>query len=299
MKKAFIQLHIAVLLAGFTGILGRLISVNEGMIVWYRLLFTSVTMWILFSVLKKIQPIPKRDIAKIAAVGFIAAMHWVTFYGSIKYSNVSVALVCFSAVGFFTALFEPIIFRKKINTTEIILGLMTLAGIYIIFHFDSQYKTGIIIGLISAVLGALFPIFNRQFLQYINVETLLAWQQTGGLITFSILLPFYLKRFPVENFFPGAEDLMWLLVLSWLCSVIAFQFSSNALKRLSAFTVNLSYNLEPVYGVLLAFVVFNENKLLSKWFYIGFSIIAVTIIIHALLLVKQERKPLAKTIQAS
>ena len=186
-------------------------------------------------------------------------MHWVTFYGSIKYANVSVALVCFSAVGFFTALFEPVIFRKKFNTAEIILGLMTLAGIYIIFHFDSQYKTGIIIGLISAVLGALFPIFNRQFLQYINVETMLTWQQTGGLVTLSVLLPFYLQRFPVESFIPGTEDLLWLLVLSWLCSVIAFQFSSNALKRLSAFTVNLSYNLEPVYGVLLAFVVFQRK----------------------------------------
>src|SRR5688572_11257875 len=299
MKKAFIQLHIAVLLAGFSGILGRLITVNEGMLVWYRLLFTSITMWILFGAFKKIQPIPTTDIAKIAAVGFIAALHWVAFYGSIKYANVSVALVCFSAVGFFTALFEPIIFRKRFNTAEIILGLVTLAGIYIIFHFDAQYKTGIIIGLISAVLGALFLIFNRQFLQYINVETMLSWQQTGGLVTLSVLLPFYLQRFPVESFIPGMEDLMWLLVLSWVCSVIAFQFSSNALKRLSAFTVNLSYNLEPVYGVLLAFVVFKENKLLGKWFYIGFSIIIAAIIIHALLLVKQERKLLSKAVQAS
>jgi len=299
MKKAFIQLHIAVLLAGFTGILGRLITINEGMIVWYRLLFTSITMWILFGALKKIQPIPLADIAKITTVGFIAAMHWVTFYGSIKYSNVSVALVCFSAVGFFTALFEPIIFRKKFNSAEIILGLMTLAGIYIIFHFDSQYKTGIIIGLISAVLGGLFPIFNRQFLQYINTETMLTWQQTGGFLTLSVLLPFYLQRFPVESFFPGAEDLACLLVLTWLCSVVAFQFSSNALKRLSAFTVNLSYSLEPVYGVLLAFVVFNENKVLSKWFYIGFSIIAAAIVIHALLLIKQERKLLGEPVQAS
>ena len=134
---------------------------------------------------------------------------------------------------------NPLYFVKELTLTEIILGLMTIAGIYIIFHFDSQYKTGIIIGLISAVLGALFPIFNRQFLQCINVETMLTWQQTGGLITLSVLLPFYLQRFPVESFFPGTEDLMWLLVLSWLCSVIAFQFSSNALKRLSAFTVNL------------------------------------------------------------
>ena len=243
-------------MAGFTGILGRLISLNEGMIVWYRLLFTAITMWILFSWLKKIHKIPLTDILKISGVGFIAAMHWVTFYGSIKYANVSVALVCFSATGFFTALFEPLILRKKIDRTEILLGLVTIAGIYIIFHFDAQYKTGIIIGLISAVLASLFPIFNRQFLQRINVETMLAWQQTGGFVTLSVLLPFYLQRFPVESFFPGLEDLLWLLVLSWFCSVIAFQFSSNALKRLSAFTVNLTFNLEPVYGILLAFVVY-------------------------------------------
>ncbi|HKO80565.1 MAG TPA: DMT family transporter [Chitinophagaceae bacterium] len=296
MKKAFIQLHTAVFLAGFTGILGRLISLNEGMIVWYRLLFTAATMWMLFGFWRKIRKIPAVDILKICGVGFIAAMHWVTFYGSIKYSNVSVALVCFSAVGFFTALFEPLILRQKMNWTEMFLGLMTIAGIYIIFHFDAQYKTGIIIGLISAVLAALFPIYNRQFLRRgINVETMLTWQQTGGLIILSILLPFYLKRFPVNSFFPGIEDLLWLLVLSWLCSVIAFQFSANALKQLSAFTVNLTYNLEPVYGILLAFIVYKENKLLSKWFYIGFGIIAAALIVHILLLKRHEKKLVAET----
>src|SRR6185312_11123199 len=112
MKKAFLQLHIAVFLAGFTGILGRLITLNEGMIVWYRLLITAITMWILFGVMKKLKRIPVADILKIGGVGFIAAMHWVTFYGSIKYSNVSVGLVCFSTIGFFTAVLEPIVLRK-------------------------------------------------------------------------------------------------------------------------------------------------------------------------------------------
>ncbi len=293
MKKAFFQLHIAVFLAGFTGILGRLISLNEGMIVFYRLLFTSVTMWILFGILKKIHKIPLIDKLKVSAVGFIAAMHWVTFYGSIKYSNVSVALVCFSSISFFTALFEPLILRKKTNWMEMFLGLMTLGGIYIIFHFDSQYKTGIIIGLISAVLAALFPIYNRQFLFRMNVETLLTWQQTGGLITLSVLLPFYLQQFPVKSFFPGIQDFLWLLVLAWFCSVIAFQFSSYALKRLSAFTVNLTYNLEPVYGILLAFLVYKENKLLSKWFYAGFAVIATALIIHLYLLLRHEKKLVA------
>ena len=173
MKKAFLQLHIAVFLAGFTGILGRLITLNEGMIVWYRLLFTAITMWVLFGLMKKINALSFPDILKVSGVGFIAAMHWVTFYGSIKYANVSVALVCFSAIGFFTALFEPLILRKKMNWMELLLGLVTIAGIYVIFHFDSQYKTGIIIGIISSILAALFPIYNREFLKRMNVETLL------------------------------------------------------------------------------------------------------------------------------
>jgi len=290
MRKAFFQLHIAVFLAGFTGILGRLITLNEGMIVWYRLLLTAATMWLLFGLMKKIQKITAVDILKISGVGFIAALHWVTFYGSIKYANVSVALVCFSAIGFFTALFEPLILRKNINKAELILGLITLSGIYIIFHFDTQYKTGIIIGIISAILASLFPIFNHEFLKRINVETMLTWQQTGGLLVLSVLLPFYLNKFPVESFFPGPVDLSWLLMLAWLCSVVAFQLSGNALKKLSAFTVNLTYNLEPVYGIILAFIVYKENRFLSKWFFAGFAIIAVALIIHLFLLVKEERK---------
>ena len=290
MKKAFFQLHIAVFLAGFTGILGRLITLNEGLIVWYRLLFTAATMWILFGLMKKFQKISIIDILKIAGVGFIAAMHWATFYGSIKYANVSVALVCFAAIGFFTALFEPIILRKRLNRVELLLGLITLSGIYIIFHFDTQFKTGIILGIISAILASLFPIFNREFLKRINVETMLAWQQTGGLITLSILLPFYLQKFPVETILPSLNNIGWLLVLSWFCSVIAFQLSSNALKRLSAFTVNLTFNLEPVYGIILAFIIYKENQFLSKWFFVGFGIIAAVLIIHIFLLVKVERK---------
>jgi drug/metabolite transporter (DMT)-like permease len=122
------------------------------------------------------------------------------------------------------------------------------------------------------------------------VETMLTWQQTGGLIVLSVLLPFYLQKFPTENFLPGMENFLWLLVLAWFCSVLAFKLAGNALKRLSAFTVNLSYNLEPVYGIILAFIVYKENEFLSKWFYVGFGIIAIALIIHVYLLIKVERK---------
>jgi drug/metabolite transporter (DMT)-like permease len=291
MKKAFIQLHMAVFLAGFTAILGRLILLNEGMIVWYRLLFTTITMWALFGLLKKIRKIPLAEIAKISGVGFIATLHWITFYGAIKYSNISVTLVCFSSISFFTAVFEPLVLKKKLNRAELLLGMLTIAGIYIIFHFDTQYEAGIIIGIISAMLAALFPVYNREILRRVNVETMLVWQQTGGLIILSALLPLYLYLFPGTDFLPGKWDLLWLLVLSWLCSVVAFQLAGYALKRLSAFTVNLTYNLEPVYGILLAFIVFKENQYLSKWFYLGFGIIAIALVIHIILLIKEKRKP--------
>ena len=290
MKKAFLQLHIAVFLAGFTGILGQLITLNEGMLVWYRLLFTSAIMWVLYSIQGRIRILPAATILRIAGVGFIAAMHWITFYASIKYANVSVALVSFSSIGFFTAVLEPLITGKKINRVELLFGLLTIAGIAIIFHFDTNYKTGIILGLISAFLAAIFPVYNRQFLQYINAETMLTWQQTGGLVAISAILPFYLQWFPVEHFLIGRHDLLWMMILVVVCSVIAFQFSSYALKRLSAFTVNLSFNLEPVYGILMAFVIFHENKDLNAGFFAGFAIILIVLLVHVLMLIRKERK---------
>ncbi|MET0299212.1 MAG: EamA family transporter, partial [Flavitalea sp.] len=185
MRKAFFQLHIAVFLAGFTGILGDLIKLNEGLLVWYRLLFTAATMWLLFSWQKLIKRISVADILRIAGVGILAAMHWVLFYASIKYANVSVGLVCLSASGLFTAVLEPVIERKRIRKNEIMLGMITMIGIAIIFHFDTRYKVGIAIGLVSTFFASLFPIFNRRYLKRINVETLLCWQQTGGFVFLS------------------------------------------------------------------------------------------------------------------
>jgi drug/metabolite transporter (DMT)-like permease len=277
MKKAFLQLHAAVLLAGFTGILGRLITLNEGLLVWYRLLLSAFTLWIILFLSKKIKRISLKDCLKIFSVGLIAALHWVTFYGSIKYANVSVALVCFSAIGFFTAIFEPLVFRRRIDPWELLLGLMVIGGIYIIFHFDPQYKIGIIVGILSALLGSLFPIFNRIFLRTHAPETVTVYELTGGLISLSFILPFYLQLFPPDHVVPGRNDFLWLLVLSWFCTVLAFQLSMNALRKISAFTVNLTYNLEPVYGILLAFAIYQENKELGPSFYAGLTIILMSV----------------------
>ena len=295
MKKAFLQLHFAVFLAGFTGILGRLITLNEGWLVWYRLLISSVTMWILFSLAGKLQQVSITDILKLSGIGFLSALHWVSFYGSIKYANVSVALVCFSATGFFTALFEPFFSRKRINLIEVLLGLIVIAGIYIIFRFDPKYKTGIILGVICAVLLAIVMILIRQFVQKINSQTILTYQLSGGFITLSLFMPFYLKVFPTSYVFPGFSDWMWLLVLAWFCSVLAFQFSVTALQKLTAFTVNLSFNLEPVYGILLAFFVYHENKELNWSFFIGLGLIVLALCLQMWRVWKQSKLSSVKT----
>ena len=280
MKKAFIQLHIAVFLAGFTGILGKLISLNEGLLVWYRLLITVTSLWILYFIRGRFSKIQKRDLAKVFAIGAIAALHWVSFYGSIKYANVSISLVCFSAIGFFTALLEPLFFRTRLDKIELLLGLLVIGGIYLIFHFDPHYKTGIIIGLISAFLGSIFPILNRRMLERVSVDNMTLYELSGGFLFLSLLLPVYLHLFPTNYFFPDRMDWIWLLLLSWLCTVLAFNLSMKALQKISAFTVNLTYNLEPVYGILLAFLVLGENRFLNEWFYPGFGIILLAIILQ-------------------
>jgi len=267
------------------------------MLVWYRLLFTSVSMWIIFSLSKKLVRIPAKDILKLTGIGFLAAIHWVTFYGSVKYANISVALVCFSAVGFFTAIVEPILLKTKINWIEMLLGLVVIAGIYLIFHFDPQYKLGIILGLICALLMAFVMILIRQFVQRINTETVLTYQISGGLVTLTLLMPLYFSWVPTDKFLPTIEDTGWLLVLALLCSVLAFQLSAYALKRLSAFTVNLNFNLEPVYGIILAFLFFKENKNLNEGFYYGLSLIALALIIHVIIVIREHKKEQANGIK--
>ena len=290
MRKAFIQLHTAVFLAGFTGILGRLITLNEAYLVWYRLLIAVVTLWVLYFFQHKLHRVSWVGIRRITGVGVIVALHWVTFYASIKYANVSVALVCFSAIGFFTAILEPLISRKPFNTTELLLGLLVMAGIYLIFHFDPQYKTGIILGIISALLASLFTVFNRILVQQHKPETVTLYQLSGGFLFLTLLLPAYLLFFPAGHILPTLSDAGWLLVLSLFCTVWAFSLSMNALKKISAFTVNLTYNLEPVYGIALAFLIYREDKYLSGSFYIGLFLIMLSVILHTWLVYKARKK---------
>lgn len=282
MKKAFFQLHIAVFLAGFTAILGKLITLNEGILVWYRMLITAVTLLALLYFRKELQKLSVINTLKLFGVGAIVAIHWVTFYGSVKYANVSVALTCFSAIGFFTAFLEPLIMKRKIDIAEVLLGALAIAGIYLIFDFYPEYELGILLGMISALLASLFPIFNKSLLKKHPAKTVTLYEMGGGFIALTFIIPFYLQLFPATYFLPTTSDWLWLLVLAWLCTVLAFILSLNALKKISPFTVNLAYNLEPIYGILLAFVFFNENKYLSSGFYYGLGLIILAMVLQTI-----------------
>lgn len=277
MKKAFLQLHIAVLFAGFTAILGKFIDLNEGILVWYRMLLSAATLALILFFRKEFIRISFHNLMKIFGVGCIVAFHWVSFYGSIKYSNVSVAVTCLSAIGFFTSIFEPIIMKRRIDMIEVLLGLLAIAGIYLIFNFYPEYKTGIIFGIISAMLASFFPIFNKNLLKEFSPKIVTLFEMTGGFIALCFVIPFYLHFFPAHYFIPTFSDWMWLIVLSWICTVLSFILSLNALKFISPFTANLTYNLEPIYSIILAFIIFKENKFLGPGFYFGLSLILLAI----------------------
>jgi drug/metabolite transporter (DMT)-like permease len=289
LKKAFLQLHFAVILAGFTAILGKLITLNEGLLTAYRMLLTVIILAIILFFKKQLKKLSWKNTLTLFGVGAIISLHWVSFYGSIKYSNVSVSVTCLSTIGFFTSLFEPLIRRRRVDFVEVFLGMLAIAGVYLIFNFYPEYKTGIIFGIISAMLACLFPILNKTLLNKFSPNTVTLYEMSGGFIALCFILPVYLQFFPATYFIPTSTDWLWLLILAGVCTVFAFNLSLQALKHISAFTTNLTYNFEPVYSIILAFIIFKENKFLGAGFYFGFALILFAVSLQ-MVRVYQERK---------
>ncbi|MFN5479967.1 MAG: DMT family transporter [Chitinophagaceae bacterium] len=289
MKKAFVQLHVAIFLAGFTGVLGRLISMDEASLVWYRMGLSSFILFVIGIFFRRTEYVPVRNIITLFLVGGIMALHWTFFYGSIKYSNVSVGLVCFSMVGFFSSIIEPILERRRPNLFDVALGLTVVAGVYLIFHFDTHFRLGILLGFISSFLAALFTFINKHLVKSYQPHTVSLYELTGGFLILTFILPFYLPAIGVQFTLPTWSDLFWLLFLSLFCTVLALSLSVSALKHLTSFTINLSYNLELVYGMVLAFLIYHEHQSLGFSFYSGLSIIVLTVVVQTLRVYRVRR----------
>jgi drug/metabolite transporter (DMT)-like permease len=282
-RKAYLQLHTSVVLWGFTAILGRLITLKEIPLVWYRILFTCLALICIPGVFKQVKTTPRRAGFKLAGIGCLVCIHWVCFYGSIKYSNVSISLCCLATTSFMASIIEPLFNRRKIKWYEISLGLFIIPGIILIVHVSQLYITGIILGLLAAFLAATFTVLNKMVVDDHHPQGMTFIELGSGFIFLSIILPVYLHFFPEVNMHPGSTDLFYLLILAVVCTTLPFVLALHALRHLSAFASTLTVNLEPVYGILLAIPFFHENKDLSVLFYFGTAIILLAVFIHPLL----------------
>ena len=278
-EKGFVQLHASVLLAGFTGLFVRLITLNEVDIVWYRMLFTSCVLMV-FTGLPRVG---WRKFLQLSGCGALLGFHWILFYGSIKASNVSIGVICFSLIGFFTAIFEPMIFKKRFSWVELLFSLITVAGVLCIFSLDARYRYGISIGIVSSAVCALYAICNKKVSVGVRSRTVLMYQMAGGLVAVTAIAPLYLLVFPSGQpvvVIPDGSNLWWMLCHALLCTVAMYILQIQALKRLSAFTVNLTYNLEPCYTIALAFLIFGEGREINFSFYLGLTLILLSVLLQ-------------------
>jgi len=280
MKRAYFNMHLAIFLWGFTGILGKAIEMSEGMIVWYRMAISAIGLLPLLLSRKIIIP-SKTDILGISYVGMLVALHWVLFYGAIKASNVSIALSCFSSISLFTALLEPLSRNQKPKMAEILLGISVMVGLYVIFSVQKLYYTGILLAIGSALLGAIFTIQNKKLTAKHPPEVITFYELVSGFLIFSALLPIYFTVTSTSFELPTVMDFFYLLLLGWVCTSYAFTISLKALKKLDAFTLNLSVNLEPLYSILLAMVLFKEYNMLNAGFIAGTLIILGSVVVHS------------------
>lgn len=278
-KKGFIQLHLSVLLAGFTGLFGRLITLSEVDIVWYRMLFTSCIL-LVFAGLPRVS---LRQFLQLCGCGALLGLHWLLFYGSIKASNVSIGVICFSLIGFFTALFEPLLMKKRFSWLELLFSLITVAGVLCIFSLDARYRYGISIGVVSSAVCALYAICNKRSSVGVRSRTVLLYQMVGGLAAVSMMAPLYLWLFPSSQpvVVPAGSNLWYMLCHALFCTVGMYLLQIQALKRLTAFTVNLTYNLEPCYTIVLAFLIFGEGREINFSFYLGIALILLSVLLQS------------------
>ncbi len=278
LKTAYLKLHLIVLIYGFTAILGKLIELPALELVWYRMLLAIVTFYIYLKLRGEDVSVSRRALLRFFMVGVIIAVHWVTFFGAIKLANVSVALGVFATTTLFTSFLEPFFHRKRINIFEVIIGLVIISGIYLIFRFETRYTLGILVSLLSAFLAGLFTVMNKKLVVNHSAIQISFYEMIGGWIAITVFMLLSGKGISTPVLVPTWSDLIYLVILATVCTAFAHKTQIEVMKHLSAFTVTLSINLEPVYGILMAYFIFGETEKMTAGFYAGTLIILLSVI---------------------
>lgn len=280
--KHYLELHFIVLLFGFTAILGKLVSISAGQLVFYRMTLAALGMAFFLFLQKKSFKLPTKDLGRILVVGLIVAAHWVFFFEAVKVSNVSLTLGVMSSGTLFVALIEPLVEKRKIYWIELLIGLIIIIGLYILTRFAFHYIWGIVYALISSFLAALFGVFNRQLTQKHDPLKISFYEMISGFTGLGLYLLISGNSIILPNQFE-TWDFLWIPILAFLCTAYAFVGTVRLMRYLTAYTVALSINLEPVYGIILAFFIFGESEQMDFGFYIGALILLVTIFIYPIL----------------
>jgi len=281
--KNYLHLHFLVFIAGFTAILGKLITIEAVSLVWYRMLIASVLMYLYIKLTKKDIRITRKSILKLALAGIIIALHWITFFGAIDASNASIALAMFSTGAFFASFIEPIIYKRKLIGYEILFGVIVVFGIYIILESEMRYLKGMILGVVSAFFSSLFAVLNGKFLEKHSATKISFYEFISGVLFITVFLFFYGDGYSKTFFELKRTDIIYLFILASICTTYAFIASTYVMKYISPYTVVLTYNLEPIYGIILALVLFPESEKMSANFYYGAAIILGVVLLNGIL----------------
>lgn len=280
--KSYLHLHFLVFIWGFTAILGALISLNAVPLVWYRILFAAIILFVYFIIKRKSIKTSARALIHFFIGGIIIASHWIAFFSAIKIANISVALVTLSTGAFFASLIEPIFFKRKVIPSELFFGLTVVFGLYLIFSFEGELSLGVLYALIAAFLSALFSVYNGLLVKKYDADVISFYQLVFGVvfITSYVLATtgFELIYFTLKNY-----DLFYLLILSSICTAYAFVISVKLMKNLTPYTLMLTINLEPVYGIILAVLIFGNKEKMSPTFYIGAGIVVLIVIVNGII----------------
>jgi len=281
--KSYLHLHLIVFIWGFTAILGKLLSIDAVALVWYRMGLASVLILWYVKYKKMSLHISRSQIIKYVFGGVVIALHWVTFFYAIKISNISIALATMSTGAFFTIFIEALYKKKKIDLRELIFGVLAIVGLYIIYQAEISLQLGMFVALLSSFLSALFSVFNADFVKEENAIIISFYEIVFGVIAITAYLLYSGELRTVGFFILQPLDYLWLFILSSVCTAYAFIVSIDLLKKLSAFTVMLTINLEPIYAIFLALILFPTNEKMSASFYVGAGLILLTVVVNGIL----------------
>jgi drug/metabolite transporter (DMT)-like permease len=290
--KDYFKLHFIVFLFGFTAILGKLVSIPAVEMVFYRTLLAAAGMAFLIWAVRGTFKVNNTDLIKILLTGVIVAIHWVTFFASGRVSNPSTSLVGFATCSFWAAFIEPIAKRKKIHELEVGLGLVVLIGLVLIFSFDFNYALGLFLGIVSGLTAALFSVANSKLAARVSAHTITFYEMAGACITIALFFPIYQSQLADDkqlHLAPAPMDWVYIGTMAIACSVYAYSVMINLSKKLSVFFIQLALNLEPVYGIALALLVFGQQEVMGWNFYVGTVIILSAVVLYPVLKKRWEK----------